>query len=586
MVGSRHATVPAMNGPTARRADAAMRAVMRAAPALVAASFAAAHGGNVADAAHDGGVDRVLGLGPDAWRSLDVAAGAILSAAPLGTCAGRAALGGCLVAAATAVVLYEIVACLLGQCAPTRRLRFVIAAIATAAPLVGAPWQSESAAVGGSVVGALLVLLTLASVARAAAARERSGGAPWPWALAALGLAIGYEPLVGAAAFAGFAAFVGASAAARRGLWDACRASRGVAVGGAFLAGLGPFVLALVHARAAGVPVENALGNGWLGEPSVLAPGHASRFLRADMGLAPIALAIVGTGLATLVARARPLAAALVAVAATGALASSLGVPAGPSRYGAPILAAIGATFALAAVAMQAVVRIVAAARVPLARASATMVVVLELVLPVDAADDALARKAAPDSDPASVWDDSVWGSLPPATVAIVDDPRIYSRALAARAEGELRGDLVVVAADAPSAFEGRVFAGQAALLPLWRDLALTGVPTEASLSSLASTRPVAVAYEARWGYAIGRHLLPLELLDRFEPEPRGASDRRRALDAFAAARERLAATTRDDPELAAASASLLRARAVAEAAGGDRDLAARTLFDLRVFAP
>lgn len=559
---------------------------MRAVPVVIPACLAAAGSANVADAAHDGGVARVVGLVADPWRSLDVAAGAILSAVPVGTRAGRAALGGSLAEAAAGVALFAIVTQLLGACAETRRLRFVVAAIATTAPLVGAPWQSESAAVGGSGVGGMLVLLTLALVARAAETPERSRGAPWPAAFAALALAMGHEPLVGAAALAGFAAFVAASTAARRGLWDAWRASRGAAIAGAFVAGLAPFLLALAQTRGAGLPLASALARGWLAEPSAVAPGGASRFLRDEIGFPLLALAIGGTGLAALVARARPLAAALVAVAATGALAASLGAPVGPTRYGAPILAATAATFALAAVAMQAVVRIVAGTPVPFARASAAMVVVLELVVPVDAADEALGRTAARDAQAACVWDDIVWGALPPATVAIVDDPRVYARALAARAEGELRGNLIVVAADRPSAFEWRVFAGQPALLPLWRDLALTGVPSEASLSSLATTRPIAVAYEARWGYAIGRHLVALALLDRFEPEPRGTSDRRRALDALAAARERLAATTRDDPELAAASASLLRARAVAAAAGGDRDLAARTLFDLHVFAP
>ena len=61
------------------------------------------------------------------------------------------------------------------------------------------------------------------------------------------------------------------------------------------------------------------------------------------------------------------------------------------------------------------------------------------------------------------------------------------------------------------------------------------GAPSEASLSALAMSRPLVTPYEPRWGRALGRHLVPVGLLDRFEPEPRGVSDRRKALEAFGA---------------------------------------------------
>ena len=89
-----------------------------------------------------------------------------------------------------------------------------------------------------------------------------------------------------------------------------------------------------------------------------------------------------------------------------------------------------------------------------------------------------------------------------------------------------------------------------------------------------------------RWGRALGRHLVPVALLDRFEPEPRGASDRRRALDVFAPKRERLARAASKDPELAESASYLLRARALDVAASGDRDLVGRAVDDLHAFAP
>jgi hypothetical protein len=98
--------------------------------------------------------------------------------------------------------------------------------------------------------------------------------------------------------------------------------------------------------------------------------------------------------------------------------------------------------------------------------------------------------------------------------------------------------------------------------------------------------RPLAMAFEPRWGRALGRHLVPVALLDRFEPEPRGASDRKRALDVFAPKRERLARAAGKDPELAESTAYLLRARALDVASSGDRDLVGRTVEDLHAFAP
>jgi hypothetical protein len=94
------------------------------------------------------------------------------------------------------------------------------------------------------------------------------------------------------------------------------------------------------------------------------------------------------------------------------------------------------------------------------------------------------------------------------------------------------------------------------------------------------------MAYEPRWGRVLGKHLVPIALLDRFEPEPRGTSDRRRALEAFAPRRERLARAATKDPELEAATVYLLRARALDVAASGDRDLIGRAVEDLHTFAP
>jgi hypothetical protein len=85
----------------------------------------------------------------------------------------------------------------------------------------------------------------------------------------------------------------------------------------------------------------------------------------------------------------------------------------------------------------------------------------------------------------------------------------------------------------------------------------------------------------------LGKHLDPVTLFDRFEPEPRGSSDRRRALEALAPARERLARAVAADPELVSAAGTLLAARAdLVATLSGDPELAAQTASDARAFAP
>jgi hypothetical protein len=559
------------------RSLGASDAVLLGMSALVPASLAAWHTGNVPDAAHDAAVARVLAFAPQPWRALDVVVGGLPALLPIGTRAARAALGSGLVAACVGAVLYILARRLLGACAETRRLRFFVASIAALTPLVSAPWQIESAAVGGSVTGALLVLVPVALACE---------GAPWAVVALALGLALGYEPMVGACAGAGCAALLASSRASRDSLAMALRDRRPL-VPVALLVGLTPWLLAVLRVRGAGLTLGPALAEGWSGERGVSHGGSPVAFAGAEMGFILVALAAGGAVLAMFVPVARPLASAAAALVATGFASAWLGAPLGPTRFGAPVLAAFAAACVLAGVAMQALVRSIAAARVPMARASAAMVVVLELALPADMMDDALVRAAPRAAGAAAAWDDAAWAPLPPRSVVLVTASPVYARALAAQARGALRDDVTLVPTFLHDPRAWRGLAGDPSLLPLYRDLELVGVPGEAALSSLASVRPVAVSYEPRWGKPLAKHLVPATLFDRFQPEPRGASDRRAGLDAFAPVRDRLEKAVGADPELRAAAAVLLGARArLAVDLSSDADLIARASADLHVFAP
>jgi hypothetical protein len=557
--------------------------------ALVPVAMAAAQARNVPDAGCDASVVRVLGLEPYVGRGLDTAIELLLQAVPVGTRAARAALGGAIVAAATAAVLYAIVSTLLEACAPTRRLGPAVAAIATVMPLVGASWQAECSSVGGSATGALLVLVPLCLLGARKADEGRSlpgpvGAGGLRAAVFVLGLAAGYGLLVGACALAGALTITVVDGDGRRRL---AAIRHPVSLGLAFAAGLVPCACEVARARGAGVSAAHVWRAEWSGEGVGLSVHSPVAILWTQLGPAMLLFAAGGLALAAVVARARPLASALLAVTVVG-LASDRLLPGSPSRCSAPLLASLAAVCALAGAGMQALVRVVANARLPMARASAAMVLLLELVLPVDAADETLARPAV--GGAVAAWDDVAWGELPPSSVVLLSSDAAWQRATAARARGSLRADVTVIPVMAPGSrsIARTALASDPALLPLWRDLEITGAPSEASLAAVAATQPLSMSYEPRWGRVLGGHLVPDGLFDRFELEPRGASDRRSALAAFSPRRDRLARLARGDAAIEEETARLLRARAllIATLDARDADAIAGAISDVRAFAP
>jgi hypothetical protein len=537
-------------------------------------SMNASHATNVADAARDRGVCRVLGLHAQPWRALDAAVGVLLAPLPVGTLAARAALGGTLVVAAAGVLLFDIARHLLRARFEAGTLGDAVAAIAASAALVAAPWQLEITSVGSAATGATLILLALSLAMRAT---DSASPRDWRFVAAALGLAMGQEPSVFVCAIAASAACVAVTARGRASFGLAVR-SDGRAMAAFFAAGLAPLVVAALQMRLGGARCPGPPLEPW-------GPGGAASplsFAREEIGPVLTLLAVGGAAMAGWAERARGAAGGLIAIVVVGGICVSMGAPAGPDVFAAAVLAACGATAVLAVLVMFAIVQTVARAQVPLARTAGALFVVLELVLPVEAADEALARVEKRCSDAASAWDDIAWGTLEPRTVVLIDDERVRERAAAADAQALLRSDIVMVGGKGQSGIRGGPFATD--LVPLWRDLALSGVPSEASLSALASLRPVVASYDPAWGPAIGRHLVPSAILDQVEPEPRAASDRRRAFDAFAADRQELHVRLACDPELSAATASLLRARARLLGSIGEREVGERAAADVRVF--
>ncbi len=573
---------PTRENAVAARLDSFALVVSVSVPAVLAA----AHLANVADAAHDAGVVRAVGFGwTGAWRALDPVVTAAFEIVPLGTRSMRAGLASVLFVAAGAALLHLLTRKLLAACAETDRLGAFVATIATLTVACGAAWQLEGASAGGSVLGAALVLAPTALLVSGADVDLRR----LPLAAGFVGLAASYEPLAGASALAPLIALVrlGAMDEGGDGPFRACASSRrSVRLPSARCPSRSASFERARHVASSygGVPLV-----AWTGERGASVRGTTLDFVHGEMGVPIVALAVVGFALALLVSRARLLAVALALVAAAGLVAVRLGAPAGATRFAGPVLAGIAATTALAAVALQALVRGVAQARIPFASASAAMIAMLELMLPFHAADDGFFRSVDRARGVAATWDEVAWGGLPDGALVLVSDARVMTRVLASRAAGMLRGDLAIVPTfDLDGAAARAELVREPNLTAIWRDMALSSRPDEFSLSALAGARPLVVVFDAKWEESLARHLVPVGLETRFEPEPRGASDRRKALDAFAPARDDLArATVIDrDPELVEVTARLLRSRALALAASGEKEMMTRGIDDLHMFAP
>ena len=548
---------------------------------------------SAAPASHDEGVVRTVALGwTGIFRGLDVIVAAPFMGLPVGTRALRAGLASAVIVGICGAIAFVIARALVLAVRPAaasaRLLSAVAAAIALAAVL-SPLWQAEATAPGGTGTGALLVLAAIAigqrGFARAAADPSSDARPVWRSMALVVGLAAAYEPLVLAATVLALGPWI-------HGLVRLEERSQSELVDAlpAFALGLAPLAIAAALSRrapelaiAASKTFASPLGER-AGTRVALGP-----WALAEIGAVMLIAALGGAILTALVPAARRVLASLSGVLAVGWLALAMQAPSGPWHTAAPILAATVVLHALAAVALAAAVVAISSARVPFAQASAALVVVLELVLPVRAADETLGRREARAFDASSVWTEVAWGAAPTAAVLLVASPEAMRRIAAARAVGQMRTDLLVVPTFAmPSRLTDRALAAEPKLAPLYRDVALGAMPEELSLAQLASVRPLLAAFDPTWDRNLARHFVAVGLTTRFEPEPRGSSDRRRALDAFTAGKDRLVrvAIAKKDPDLARATASMLRGRAIGIAACGERDVLSRALDDLRPFAP
>ncbi len=590
------ADTPAAPAPstTRVRADAVLGILSGVFP--VALCLSVADSGR--DYAHDLALLRVTGAaGTGTMRALDAIAFAPFTMVPIGTTVFRLTMGSAFFAGVAGHLTYRLSRRLYDTLFGERWHCVYIAFIAAMAAVLSVPFVLEGSSAAGGTLGACLALAPL-SLLTFGASGDRADAAERETATLRVallvGLAVFYEPLVGLAAASSVAPFYFGRARRKS------PPPQLVLVLGAFGAGALPLVAAVVRTQGSALPRVASVFAEPLGEAGFFGPTTLDAFYRAHVGLVLGGLVVAGVVLSGLRARkavataaknSSPgmLVAALSAIAVVGAFAIMIGAPAHGPRFAPAVLAGFAVALVFAGAALLAIVDFVAVADIPFARASATMIVVLELVLPVRQADEAFTHADARSPLASPLLAVAAYGSLSSGTVIVTHEARALSRILAARESGELRSDVVIAPTfDLGSRLAREALAVEPLLAGVYRDVALGGRPEEFALSELSRVRPLSIAFDPAWDRALARHLLSAGMATVFEAEPRGASDRIQGIDTFAPLRQRLTKELLPaprDPEKLHVTIKMLRTRAIALGSGGEKAVLSKALDDLRALS-
>lgn len=489
---------------------------------------------------------------------------------PLGSRTFRAALGAAVALAITSRLLYGLVRRALGSssvASPAPRLSAAIAAITALTVALSPTWQREGTVGGGAMIATALVLAAWSIGARAVLAPVELSPRVFVGLGALAGAALAESPpaaLALAAMSVGLAIelrFEPSSAVApppRRVLGAAL-------VSGVFVAALlfAPLVLRPVAPRA-WVDVGRALSAASLSTMDL--QGVRANALRAwvsEIGLVSLGIAAFGAVSACRRARVRPLVAPLLILVALDVVLPARapdGLIADPLTVLRSL--AVASLAALSALGVFEVVRRILAARFPLARAAAVLVVVFHLTLAALASEEAGFATDRSRQFAAEVWTDEAFGRLPPRAAVLVQSPAIAWRMWAARITRGERPDVLVI--PIPLLDKGRVasslLAAERELEPLLRSYALTGEPTEFGLSKVADVRSLRVELDPVWSKRLLSHLRLDGLWLEYAPQTLGPSDRRQSTTASAEALRRVVAAVSDAPTPESPTAAVLAA--------------------------
>ena len=523
-----------------------------------------------------------------------------LSLVPLGPRSFRAAFGSALALAIAARLLYGLVRRLLVEAsslaairgeAPTvrwPRLASALAAIAALTTALSPTWQREGTVGGGAMLATAVTLAALTIALRIVEAGTVAPPSLWIALGALTGAAFAESPPAGLAVVVAAAALVLVRRFGRAGAPDLRLPSPRI-LGLAAASAL--FIAALLLAPLALRPLAPRT---WIDVGRALSAVSLSAFDTAsarttaltawtrEIGLASLGIAAFGAAVALLRGKTRALIApflvwivldTLLPARAAGVLSAD---PLTALRSLAVAAIAVGSALGV----HTATVRLLEA-KIPMAKAAATLVVVFHLTLVALTSEEAGFAADRSEQFASEAWTDEAFGRLEPRSAVLVRSPAIAWRLWAARLLRGERPDVVVIPVHLLD--KGRVasslVAADRGLEPLLRDFALTNEPSEFALSKVADVRPLHVEFDAAWRPRLSTHLLVSGLWLKYLPQPLGPSDRKQSVPLSEVPLRRVlaavAATTLPDAPTSAVMQSTLRAHATVLGSLGDQEAAA-----------
>lgn len=470
-------------------------------------------------------VVRALGLVPSGTEGVvSTALTQLMALLPLGGRLLRAGWVSALGLALAGAVAYRLIERALSLSLSTPRLSPLLALAATLTAVLAPSWQLEGTLAGGVTLGVALALLAI-WVALGVQAR---------WSTVALGALVGTTLVEShSAALALGVALLARMLLVRR--WP--KPHTAIELGLGFVA---PLLLAALYLmlRPLSPNVELDLSGG-IGTSSLMSVDAAAERTTAlaawlsDAGLLPCLLGLFGLVLALFRKPLRGLGAPFAALFLVdlGFPASKVGIVASDTLAPVRLLSLIAIAGA-SALAVQAVATYMRRARVPFAEPASALLVVFHFTLAFAAVEDSAFAADRRDQVAADAWTDEALEALPPSALLVVRSEALAYRLWAAQIARGARTDLIVI--PEPLLERGNVAARllrqEPALAPLIREMALSGAPTEFSLSSLSDARPLFVEIDSRWSKRLRDHLAPRAFFPRFSAHPLGRSDRAQSL--------------------------------------------------------
>lgn len=530
-------------------------------------------------------VVRALGLVPAGTEGLvSTALTQALALLPIGGRLLRAGWVSALGLALASALAYRLIQRALTLSLPTPRLAPLLALAATMTAVLAPSWQLEGTLAGGITLG---VALALGAIWVAVGIEAR-------WALLAIGALAAATAAESHAAALALLVALGTRLVSRR-RWPTGRAALEVALGAA-----GPALLAVLYCviRPTSPQLELDLSGG-IGTSSLVSIDAAAERTTAfaawlsDAGIVSCALGAFGLVLGVLRKSIRSLGAPFAALVLCdlGFPASKVGILASDTLAPVRLLSLIAIAGA-SALAVQAIAHYMRRTKVPFAEPASSLLVAFHFALAFVAVEDSAFAADRREQTAADAWTDEALDALPQASLLLVRSEALAYRLWAAQIARGARTDLIVI--PEPLLERGNVasllLAKEPALAPLIREMALSGAPTEFSLSTLSDARPLFAELDSRWSKRLRDHLAPRSFFPRFYSHPLGRSDRAQSLresdDGWQRALAVANRSSARDLATLAVLQSELRDRAHLLFDAGDRDAAQATVQSLFTIDP